>query len=384
MRSWTSLTPPKLTRKNRHIYCLITFVLFCIICISTGFGVGYGLRVKDFIGGIDGGNTRIVSLGAELISVDPVASTMVMDWNILNDTCNSISTCTPVNIYFDNNLLQLGGDGPNVNLSNQANEDPIFTWYPEELNDAFFKSSIFRTTSLLFNRKKGKKEVDSTLQDYPFDTYETDLFVYGNVTATNETITLVVGFTEGIAVGFTASSNVLDVDLVYSNQISFGRSGLIKTYVLTIVIGVWLVTLVFVGSTMKIMFRYEQPKEVFAVPIATLFAFTTLRGTMPGAPPGFGATIDFVGLLPCLAIITVTSVVLLACMVISNGRDEKSGRRAAPPALDIFVKTYNDPETAVEKPQDTATTPYMGKDTGSGRSVNSFLPNTTAYASEPL
>jgi hypothetical protein len=28
--------------------------------------------------------------------------------------------------------------------------------------------------------------------------------------------------------------------------------------------------------------------EVLGIPVATLFAFTSLRGTLPGAPPGFG------------------------------------------------------------------------------------------------
>ncbi|KAF8994993.1 hypothetical protein BDQ17DRAFT_1330844 [Cyathus striatus] len=38
------------------------------------------------------------------------------------------------------------------------------------------------------------------------------------------------------------------------------------------------------------VFNLRQPKEVFAIPIATLFTFTSLRGMMPGAPSGFGAT----------------------------------------------------------------------------------------------
>ncbi|KAF8989866.1 hypothetical protein BDQ17DRAFT_1434178 [Cyathus striatus] len=348
MRSWTSLIPPKLTRSNRHIYCLITFVLFCITCISTGIGVGYGLKVKNFDGSDDDGSViRTVVLGADLISVDPDASTMTMDWFILFDNCAGNSTCPPVSIYFDNNLLQIGDDSSNVNQTNQIQEDPIFTWYPNEENSDYFTSPVFRSKSLLFNSvRKSDQNEDSTLQDYPFD----------------------VGFKASSDGGLSGLS-----DTAYANTITLQRSGLIKTYVLTIVIGVWLVTLTFVGSTMKVIFRFEQPKEVFAIPIATLFAFTTLRTTMPGAPPGFGAII---GLLPCLAIITVTSVVLLAYMVISNGKDEKSGRRAAPTALDFYVKTYDDPETAVEKPQDTATTPYI-KDTGSGRSDNSFLSNTT-------
>ncbi|KAF8989864.1 hypothetical protein BDQ17DRAFT_1434177 [Cyathus striatus] len=193
-----------------------------------------------------------------------------------------------------------------------------------------------------------------------------------------------VDFTEGVAVGFKTISNVTlsNGHYVYVNEISLQRSGLVKTYVLTIVIGIWLVTLTFIGSAMKIMFRFEQPKEIFAIPITTLFAFTSLRGTMPSAPAGFGAIIDFAGLLPCLAIITVTSVVLLAYTVISNGKNEKGGRRAAPAALDFFVRTYDDPETAVEpeKPQGSEMTPSMRNDIGSSHSYDSFP--DTVY--EPL
>ena len=29
-------------------------------------------------------------------------------------------------------------------------------------------------------------------------------------------------------------------------------------------------------------------KELFVIPIASLFAFTSVRSNMPGAPPGFG------------------------------------------------------------------------------------------------
>ena len=37
-----------------------------------------------------------------------------------------------------------------------------------------------------------------------------------------------------------------------------------------------------------VFFGFRQKSEVLVVPVATLFAFTQLRGSMPGAPPGFG------------------------------------------------------------------------------------------------
>jgi hypothetical protein len=95
---------------------LITFTV-------TGILVGWVFRVKPFN---DGENTglsgRVVSLQpmcpcrgcfltlrikiqfeVALISVDPAAGTMVLDWSIINDTCrsNPVSICGDVDIFFD-------------------------------------------------------------------------------------------------------------------------------------------------------------------------------------------------------------------------------------------------------------------------------------------
>jgi hypothetical protein len=37
-----------------------------------------------------------------------------------------------------------------------------------------------------------------------------------------------------------------------------------------------------------VFFGFKQRGEVLLIPVATLFAFTQLRQTMPGAPDGFG------------------------------------------------------------------------------------------------
>jgi len=37
-----------------------------------------------------------------------------------------------------------------------------------------------------------------------------------------------------------------------------------------------------------VFFGFKQRGEVLLIPVATLFAFTQLRQTMPGAPEGFG------------------------------------------------------------------------------------------------
>ncbi|KAF8995000.1 hypothetical protein BDQ17DRAFT_1524237 [Cyathus striatus] len=265
---------------------------------------------------------------------------MVMNWFVVDDNCynapDPIDACTPINIYFDTNLLQLRSGTSDVNRTNQAiSQVPIFAWYPEEFSNVYSSDPVFRTTSLLFN-SKGSMDPDSSLQNYPFDTYQALLFVYANETIMNTSVYIEVDVSDGVAVGFKTSSNTsLSGDnRYYINEVSLARSGLIKAYVICIVGGVWLVTVAFVGSVMKILFGYTQPNDVFLVPVATLFAFTGLRGTMPGAPAGFGAIIgkyptsiicagtnlflDFAGILPSLAIITAAGVFLFAYKVIHD------------------------------------------------------------------
>ena len=39
-----------------------------------------------------------------------------------------------------------------------------------------------------------------------------------------------------------------------------------------------------------VFFNFKQRAEVLVVPVATLFAFTQLRASMPGAPVDFGTS----------------------------------------------------------------------------------------------
>ncbi len=43
---------------------------------------------------------------------------------------------------------------------------------------------------------------------------------------------------------------------------------------------------------MTVGFGFRQRNEIVVVPISTVFAFTQLRSTMPGAPDGFGALLQ--------------------------------------------------------------------------------------------
>ncbi|KAF8994994.1 hypothetical protein BDQ17DRAFT_1330845 [Cyathus striatus] len=202
---WPSLLPPKQTSPNRHIYCLAFFAMFCIVCISMGFGVGYGLRVRDFQGKKDDGLEnnlliRTVILEAELISIDPMASTLVMNWLIMNNTCLNPEQACRFELP-NRNLLWSGDD---MNQMNEVPKVPIFIWNPEDSLNPFGSILIFRTTSMLFNLATGKS---SSLQSYPFDIYGAFFLVHGNDTSSNEPVNIEVAFSDGVAVGFQTTSD---------------------------------------------------------------------------------------------------------------------------------------------------------------------------------
>ncbi|KAF8999940.1 hypothetical protein BDQ17DRAFT_1543399 [Cyathus striatus] len=339
--------------RHRNLACVVTFILISIICIICGVLIGFFHRVRnlkatDSINANDA-SRRTVFLLSELISLDPIASNMVMNWYIVGDTCFGPDgiipdfssppqvipdNCTAVNITFDTNLLRLNGDDWDKKLDNNVPSVPIFTWMPENYFNPFSKSAIFRTTSALFSKTLTKPSGDASLQNYPFDSYQAYVFAYG-IDTNNNTVNLQRDESTGIVVGFSAVSvaNNEESDGTIADIITFSRNSLVISYVFIIVIGVWIITLIFVGSACKVLFGYQQPIEAFVIPIGTLFAITSLRGSMPGAPAGFGAIIDFVGVLPCLAIITLTGVFLFAFLVVAKSiegvvNEEHAERRA--------------------------------------------------------
>ncbi|KAF8985151.1 hypothetical protein BDQ17DRAFT_1495863 [Cyathus striatus] len=269
LRAWQSRDP----KSHRNICCLSLYVLISLCLTAAVLTLGIKFQVKDF-SGVDLSNTNSsLSRYADLISVDSVASTLLMHWYIAYDSCFDILTdsCTPVNIYFDT-------DSGDAERTNQGETLPLFTWYPDQYNNLeYFTYPNFGTTLSLFDY--GTTKSLTSVQIYPFDVYGT--------TEVATMVNIAVEYTYGVALtrpGISGFETTSDTSLsyytpggVYVNNILLRRSGLIKAYVISIVIG--------------ILFGYSQPKEALAVPIATLFAFTSLRGTMPGAPPGFGTVI---------------------------------------------------------------------------------------------
>ncbi|KAJ2923331.1 hypothetical protein H1R20_g13767, partial [Candolleomyces eurysporus] len=67
-----------------------------------------------------------------------------------------------------------------------------------------------------------------------------------------------------------------------------------------------------------VFFGFKQRGEVLLIPVATLFAFTQLRQSMPGAPDGFGDIVDLVGLVPCLALLALTAAFSLGAFILTD------------------------------------------------------------------
>lgn len=117
----------KLHKRKAIVWYIFSFLL-CIVFIMVGAYLGWTLRVHDFststtpdlsytgrtVSSFSSFESCIltlkalqISLEADLISVDPVAGVMIIDWYILSDsTCQSpgstsSSDCSAVGIYFE-------------------------------------------------------------------------------------------------------------------------------------------------------------------------------------------------------------------------------------------------------------------------------------------
>ncbi|TFY74664.1 hypothetical protein EWM64_g9350 [Hericium alpestre] len=114
-----------------------------------------------------------------------------------------------------------------------------------------------------------------------------------------------------------------------------------------------LISLVFAVITIKcVLFGHGLEASILVIPVATLFAFTSLRAAMPGAPSGFGerdsastvssadlaslrtsgAIVDFVGTLPSLAFLAVESFLCLMHLIIrpTEKDPDKAGQSVKP------------------------------------------------------
>jgi hypothetical protein len=303
--------------RTSKIHYLVCF-LFLLASLFAGILYGFYGLVPNYAAKYDppGFGGRKLVLQCILVSVNALAGEMVLSWNITGDTGCDIGnptsgpTCSPVNVFFDKNVaFDTSSAGL---LSNSVPTAPIFLWDPTLAQNPRANSASFKTSINIV--------AVNSLQFYPFDKYEAEVFLFAQDSTTNGTVGVNVNDTRGVAVGFavealpqpSGSTSASAGFGVLSQLIKIKRGTPVKAYCIIIVIAVWLISLIFLFATMlNFMFGYALRREFLVIPIATLFTVTQLRATMPGAPD-FGTVIDFAGLLPCLALMS-------ACATLSIG-----------------------------------------------------------------
>ncbi|KAL1939858.1 hypothetical protein VTO73DRAFT_9558 [Trametes versicolor] len=301
------------------------WVISCVALIATivgcSLGIGWAFRLRTFnIADPDNMSDSMVQLSANIVNVDPLEQKMTLDW-VINYNCEAIG-CPDVNIYFDSNTLRT--DSGSSQTPSNTKPDPVFTVNGGNVltmrnnTDRRPSSLTFRTDVAISNAHTHR-----TLQSYPYDKYDTELVFFAEEAITNNSVSIAIVKTTGIAVGFSIQLHDTTDDRdnfgTVIKNIEITRGTAVRLYAISIVLAIWLVTLTFMATcVVNVFFGKGISAGVLVLPIGTLFAFTQLRATLPGAPEGFGAVIDFMGLLPCLALLTFCSVFMTAIFLHRN------------------------------------------------------------------
>jgi hypothetical protein len=276
-------------------------------------------------------NNSNVTLIAEAISVDPMSRTVTMDWY---PSFTSYIDCSgnwfpSYDIQTDPTLLD--------------NTSPTFHNVPpypalsrlnrteECIGTTFGMPTSFRTVTKLVSSdvNDARSPVHKNLQGYPFDIYVAPFIFYvrnidtGDIVAPNVTKSfgVVVNFQMSLSMSLVVSNRFGDERLYFELRIE--RSRAIKVYTIMVAITNWLIATAFLiicASTLV----YDVPhiySEMFVVPVGALFAFTSVRVNLPGAPPGFGTTMDLYSTLPVLILISLCSVFLLLTILLWRIRE---------------------------------------------------------------
>ncbi|KAK0477830.1 hypothetical protein IW261DRAFT_1565617 [Armillaria novae-zelandiae] len=294
-------------------------------------------------------NRTKISLHVDLISADVKKGSMVLQWTITGDTCFlcfdddgddddeadgdvddndgcSVNGCPNVNIYFDSNLLH-SESGNAERKDNNKPADPTFVWNvtaDSEDNGSKIPSFQIELGVLppLYSNYSQRHLIRSTRSSevyYPFDRYEAVTAGFAEDTS-NTTVSVNVKSASGLVVGLkiSADPDYNDPDSILL-MITLQRGTLVIWYCLVITITFWIVTLtICLLMIMTVGFGFQQRNEIVVVPVSTVFAFTQLRSTMPGAPDGFGDILDFVGVLPCLVLLSICAVTMVGIYLFTD------------------------------------------------------------------
>ncbi|EIM85892.1 uncharacterized protein STEHIDRAFT_121891 [Stereum hirsutum FP-91666 SS1] len=311
-----------------------------VLAVVLGIPLGWRFRGRELnIELPSSWEGRTLSTEVTLIAADASVGTATFQWYIYGDTCITQAVkagqditdtnCPLVNVFLDPNSMT-GSSDSNSPASNNRPNQPLFQFNATAFEYDYFSSfAMFRTQMYLASRET---TLEASLENYPFDKYVVSPWIFASLNATGETVGIFIGSMNGIAVGFQA--HVKNNDYTYSDDttevyITVSRSTLVKTYAITVVMTMWLVTLVLLAVMVKgVIMGKGQKVEILVLPITTLFAFTSLRTTMPGAPQSFGVIIDFVGTLPSLVFLALTSLFCLIPFLFDHDPEEPRGHHS--------------------------------------------------------
>ncbi|GJE91553.1 hypothetical protein PsYK624_077030 [Phanerochaete sordida] len=344
---------PRRNRRERVLRFLVLVILPLAVVAVLGVLIGWFFRTKP-LGEVPQGqfSGRTLFLQMALDNIDPLTAggSITVTWTINGDTCspyvNGTQTldpdaCPTVDIYMDANRFAGPIDPSKGPADNAAPATPLFRYNPG-WQDYRGNSPTFQTALAIWNTYINT--TSDSLLNYPFDKYLTEIFMYATENTTQAApVGLRIGYSYGVGFGFdtkilqgTEISTVLGLDPASNSALyaDYGavnlwlyirRTALVRSYVVILVGAMWLITLCLLAISFKAaFFGYNVDVSILAAPVGTLFAFTTLRAAMPGAPAAFGANIDFVGTLPSLAILILVTVVCLVHVLVSARQDEST------------------------------------------------------------
>ncbi|KAF8883613.1 hypothetical protein CPB84DRAFT_1789856 [Gymnopilus junonius] len=304
----------------RHHRILLRWWIGCCFAFMAAIPIlavmlGLHLHARDFRYTQDttpGFNGRTLLMEVVLRSADPQASVMTMDWTVIgeeNSQCSpeDLSACTDINIFFDANLLHASSTAETIRSSNRP-ADPIFIHNASALaeGDILANTPTFRTDLALFS----PGGTESSLIYYPFDEYSAEICIFAQDSKDN-TVQNQCCTSPGVSI----PPGVVDI------IITLTRANLVRAFSIVTVIAIVRpfassASLTSHSNCLGLIIHSSSRHDHLCILgfLATLFAFTQLRGSMPGAPEGF----DFVGLLPCLALLSLSAALTLGAFILSD------------------------------------------------------------------
>ncbi|KAF8165647.1 hypothetical protein B0H34DRAFT_247113 [Crassisporium funariophilum] len=289
-----------------------------------------------------------ISFAAEVIAADPIGRTFVMDWYPTPNVGCSSSPNLVADIYLDHGIL----DSSSPSYSILPPYPPVYRYNVTALCEpATSTSPAFRTISKLLASEISlgyAGPTRSTLQNYPFDVYFAPFMLHAVNPGTGEFYRLNITRSFGIAVNFQVTLQtarvVTDSPPWLRATLRVERSKATQIFVVIVAITNWLTAAAFltISAATLIYQPHKIYSEMFVVPVGSLFAFTSIRASLPGAPSGFGTTIDLYTILPVLVVMSICSSFLLLVVlyrrILRIGENEIDSSK---PCHSYVMKTSN-------------------------------------------